>query len=210
MSEQHIIISVNWSPQLFNGVCTTAEKQSPIQRACCPESQLCYSEKWEKGCMSATLFRDYKYYTSRKGIKKGRLAFFIARNPFIDNEFYLVGFFTIKTPNPRQKYKRKRRTYYVFEGAKDQSVKLPYYGESLTKFDADLVRQLPSLKIDWKSRRLYRSDASYIGVCMRNNPRYISSEDVTHLLQVAYDNSKDELIEKVLKQKVGELLEPII
>ncbi len=210
MSEQHIIISVNWSPQLFKGVCSIAEKQSPIQRACCPESQLCHSEKWKKGCMSATLFRDFRYYTSQKAIKEGRLAFFITRNPFIDNEFYLVGFFTIKTAESKQKYKRKKKTYYVFEGDKEQSVRLPYYGSTLTKFDADLVRQLPSLKVDWKSRHLYRSDTSYIGVCMRNNPRYISSGDAVHLLQVAYDNSKDEMIEALLKQKVGELLEPII
>lgn len=210
MSERHIIISVNWSPQLFKGICTTVEKQSPIQRACCPESKLCYTEKWEKGCMSATLFRDYKYYTSLKAIKEGRLAFFIARNPFIDNEFYLVGFFTIKTVESKQKYKRKRRTYYIFEGIKEQSVRLPYYGESLTKFDSDLVRQLPSLKVDWKSRHIYKSDTSYIGVCMRNNPRYISSGDAIHLLQKAYDNSKDEKIETLLRQKVGKLLEPII
>ena len=210
MSEEHIIISVNWSPQLFKGVCTVAEKQSPIQKACCPESQLCYSEKWKKGCMSATLFRDYRYYSSRKAIKQGRLAFFVARNPFIDNQFYLLGFFTIKTDVPKQKYKRKKRTYYIFEGIEEQSVRLPYYGEKLTRFDAELVRRLSSLKVDWKSRHLYKSDASYIGVCMRNNPRYISSEDAIRLLQEAYDNSKDELIEKLLKQKVGELLEPII
>ncbi len=210
MSEQHIIISVNWSPQLFTGVCTIAEKQSPIQKACCPESRQCHTEKWKKGCMSATLFRDFRYYTSQKAVKQGRLAFFIARNPFIENEFYLVGFFTMKTVEVKQKYKRKTRTYYVFEGIKEQSLKLPYYGEKLTKFNAELVQRLPSLKMDWKSRHLYRSDASYIGVCMRNNPRHISSEDAIHLLQVAYDNSQEELIEKLLKQKVGELLEPII
>jgi hypothetical protein len=210
MSEQHIIISVNWSPQLFKGVCTSAEKQSKIQRDCCPESRRCYKEKWEKGCMSAVLFRDHKYYTSRKAIKKGRLAFFIAKNPFIENEFYLVGFFTIKTAEPEQKYKRRGRTYYIFEGIREQSVRLPYYGPNLTKFDADLVRELPSLKVDWKNRHIYKSDASYISVCMRNNPRYISSGDAIHLLQVAFDNSEDEKIEKLLKQKMGELLEPII
>jgi hypothetical protein len=210
MSEEHIIIPVNWSPQLFKGVCTEAEKQSPIQKACCTEAKRCYSEKWKKGCMSATLFRDLKYYTSRKAIKPGRLAFFIARNPFIDNEFYLVGFFTIKTADPKEKYKRKRKTYYIFEGLKEQSIRLPYYGAELTKFDAGLVRRLGSLKVDWKRRHLYKSDASYISVYMRNNPRYISAEDAIHLLQVAYDNSKDELIENILKQKVGELLEPII
>ena len=160
--------------------------------------------------MSAVLFRDYRYFTSRKGIKKGRLAFFIARNPSIDNEQYLVGFFTIKTDEPKHKYRRKGRTYYLFEGIREQSVKLPYYGPTLTKFDAELVKQLPSLKIDWKSRHIYKTDSSYIGVKMRSNPRFISSEDAIRLLQIAFDKSKNQKIEHLLKQKIGELLEPII
>jgi len=201
--DRHILINHNWNPHGYERPCTNQERQSDVQETCCHESKKCYEGRnadWRLGCASAYLFKDYEYATSRRAIKKRRLAFFIAKNPNIDSQYYVCGFLYMMSDKP--KYDKPdwwgRQRVYFFQGSRNKSVKLPDRGKNIVKFNRALVSKLPSLDIDFTRKPERYDDAGYIGISTRKNPRYISKEDAVTLLKECFRRTKDRRIARIL------------
>jgi len=196
--DRHILINHNWNPHGYRKPCTDSERLSGMQRICCHESRRCYDEAWDY-CASSYLFKNYEYATSKKAIKKKRLVFFIARNPNINNQYYVCGFLYMVSDKPGIKTKWGKETVYYFEGSKKKSVRLPGRGNSLVKFDKALVSKLHSLGVYWSRKPEGYDDTAYIGSSTRKNPRYISKEDAVTLLRECYRKTKDKRVLRILK-----------
>jgi len=200
--DKHILINHNWNPHGYERPCTSEERCSDVQKSCCHEWEKCYQGRnadWQLGCASAYIFKDYEYATSRRAIKKRRLAFFIARNPNINNQYYVCGFLYTISDKPGRKRRWGKEIVYYFEGSKEKSVRLPGRGNNIVKFDKALVTKLPSLDIDFARKPERYDDAGYIGICTRKNPRYISKEDAVTLLKECFRKTKDKRILRILK-----------
>lgn len=90
--------------------------------------------------MSSTLFRDYEYYTFKKYIKKGNLAFFIARHPELD-KYVFIGFLYMKDkPGRRTKHVKK---FYYFRAIKEKSIRFPLNEKKTIVFDRKFTEKLP-------------------------------------------------------------------
>jgi hypothetical protein len=195
--KKHIIINISWNPHNFMKECSSAEKITDEQLSWCHEASRCYAEGWD-GCTSSTLFRDFEYATSKNAIKKGRIAFFIAPNPNLGGDYYIVGFLTMKSSKPGDK---AWGTLYYFKGDPKKSVRLPSKGKGVIKFDKTLINKLDNnLKINWSKKPKTQDDARYIGERVRKNPRYISNKDAKIILEECYAKTKNNIIKQILEE----------
>jgi len=199
--EDHIIININWSSNEFQKECSNKQKRSEDQRLCCHEANRCIGEERD-GCASSVLFRNYEYATSWKAIKKGRIAFFIASNPNIGGEYYVVGFLLMASNEPTGNgYWGKQKVYY-FNGDPNLSAQFPRKGKNVAIFDRNLTRNLNDF-IDWSRKPPNWDDAGWVGLCMRKNPRYISEENARILLKECYKITGNKVAQKVYNEIFG-------
>jgi hypothetical protein len=201
VENQDILININWSPHDYKKLCTQNEKISEIQVKCCHEWYAC-NYVWERsdGCASSTLFKDYWYATSRNAIKKGRLAFFVAKNPHLNYNYYMVGFLYMKSDKPTNHMKWGKMWVYGFDGDKDKSIKFPRTGNNVIRLDRKFCNTiLKSLEIDWRKKPNWWRDASYLGLCLRKNPRYISRNDAIAIIREYYQRTRNQKAREILE-----------
>ena|GEM_PF-4251158 len=134
----------------------------------------------------------------RKMLKKGRIAFFIAPNPNLNGDYYIVGFITMKSSKPGDRAWYSK-TLYWFEGDPKKSVRLPSEGKGIIKFDRNLINKLDNL-VDWGKKPKGQTDARYIGERVRKNPRYISNKDAKIILQECYAKTENKIIKQILEE----------
>ncbi len=196
--EKHFIINVNWNPHKFEKICSQSEKTSDEQLRYCHEVKRCINWGAGDGCTSATLFKNFKYAISKNAIKRGRITFFIARNPHIDGEYYIVGFFTMKS-NKSEGLAWDSKNFYYFRGNPAKSVRLPSKGKSVVKFDRALINKLDNF-IDWSKKPKNQENADYIGVCTHTPHRRISNKDAKIILQECYAKTNNKTIKQILEE----------
>lgn len=135
------------------------------------------------GCRSSYLFEDFKYATTKSAIEKGRLVFFIAKNPNLkdhkDYDYYFVGLLYMKSGLDKRAW--GERLYY-FEATKKKSIRFPSSGNKVIRLDKDLEKKLGSL---------------------RGNPKYISREDAISILREYFEKTRDRKAKEILEKDLG-------
>jgi len=197
---EHILININWNPHNFQKGCTLRERTSDIQRACCHEWKVCHEKKWIGGCRSSYLFSEYKYYTFKKYIKKGACAFFIAKNPNVDNKYTLIGFLYMKG-KIGQRTKHSKR-YHYFWADKKKSILFPLNRNTIV-FEEDFTENLPSRPIEWydapKNATHEYSSQGWIGKQTQGH-RKVSNDDAIFILCDYYERTNDKKVLKIIEE----------
>jgi hypothetical protein len=172
--ERDLILNINWNPHNFTRACTLKEAENNI---CCNQRRQCLKEGWIKdgGCTSSYLFKDFEYATRKSAIKKGRLAFFIAKNPNLKNEYYIVGFLFMKSG--RRGRRAWGKTLYLFLGDRKKSIKFPSSGNKVIRLDKSLKKKFAS----------------------RRNPQYIPRANSMSILEEYLQKTRDRKAKKILK-----------
>lgn len=180
--EEHIIININWSPRNYERGCTREEVEENIL---CLEQRQCLREKWYQrgGCASSWLFEDYKYATRKGAIKKGRLAFFIAKNPNLHGKYYFVGVLCMKGPS------------YTKSGRPEKG-----WGKNLFYFNADKGKSIRFPSSRSKAITLDSVFGKRLGSPLRGNPtRKISKNDAIRILEKYCSKTDDEKAKQLIE-----------
>jgi hypothetical protein len=173
-AERHLIINVNWNPYEFEDRCR--KRDVLLNKACHLRYECLKQEYYKGGCASCWLFRNYQYATRKEAIRKGRLVFFIAKNPKLNHEYYFVGCFWL---DGNAYGKAWSKNLYWFGADSDKSIKF-----SSEPGSAITVKEI---------------FGNALGEPLRGNPtRIISNEKAVKILEEYHKKTEDRIVKYLI------------